>query len=287
MTLAAELSVAPLLSGGDGAATLVSLPANILAVPVAGPLMAWGLVAGAPAGWLAEHGATGPAMVLHLPTRVGVGWVGAVARVAAAVPAAKIPLPALLAAAAGILLGAAGPQRRGGADRGRWRRVAVAALVAPALVAGLGPRTDPVAGRAAQFGALRMFGVGDGPAPLPAVRAVALLDGRVEAGDVLAADRAGVGAAGPAWLVVTSSSGAARRALAAWCARWPAALVLVPAAEEPGPDGASPAWPDCRGEIRVVSVATLLELGDLVIRLTPNRSGQGLAAAVERGRGDG
>jgi len=80
VTLAAQLGVAPIVLPVFGSLPLVALPANLAAAPVAGPVMAWGLTGGMLAGiappWLAA--------LLALPTRIGVGWIAGVARVASA-----------------------------------------------------------------------------------------------------------------------------------------------------------------------------------------------------------
>jgi competence protein ComEC len=80
VTAAAQLGVAPVLIPMFGGLPVVSLPANLLAIPAAGPVMMWGLAAGLPAGLLPAP----VAAVLHLPTRLLVSWVAAVAQRAAA-----------------------------------------------------------------------------------------------------------------------------------------------------------------------------------------------------------
>ncbi|MGI8758621.1 MAG: ComEC/Rec2 family competence protein, partial [Acidimicrobiales bacterium] len=76
VTLAAQVGVAPVLVPVFGGVPVASIPANLLAVPAAGPLMAWGLTAGLVAG------AAGPPAdtVLHPPPPSLVGWVAGVAR---------------------------------------------------------------------------------------------------------------------------------------------------------------------------------------------------------------
>ena len=69
-----------------GSLPLAALPANLLAVPAAGPLMMWGMAAGVPAGLVG--GRAGAA--LHLPTRLLMAWVEGVAHWAA-----HLPLPTL------------------------------------------------------------------------------------------------------------------------------------------------------------------------------------------------
>jgi competence protein ComEC len=82
VTGAAQLAVAPLLVQSFGTVSLVSLPANLLAVPAAGPVMMWGLTAGFVAGMVG-----GPAAaVLHVPSRLLLGWIEGVAMAAATRP---------------------------------------------------------------------------------------------------------------------------------------------------------------------------------------------------------
>ncbi|MBA2607993.1 MAG: ComEC/Rec2 family competence protein, partial [Actinobacteria bacterium] len=64
-SIAAQLGAAVVLVPTFGTVPLVSLPANVLAVPLAGPLMMWGLTAGPVAGLIAPL-----AGVIHLPTQV-------------------------------------------------------------------------------------------------------------------------------------------------------------------------------------------------------------------------
>ncbi len=69
-----------------GSVPLVSIPANLLAVPVAGPLTTVGLAAGVSDGllgdWFPIVGAA-----IRVPTLLGAWWIEAVARVAARFPA--------------------------------------------------------------------------------------------------------------------------------------------------------------------------------------------------------
>ena len=83
VTLAAQAGVAPVSLLVFGTLPLVSLPANLLAVPVAGLVMLYGLPAGLAAGAL--HG--GPlgwlAATLQLPSAIGTRWVATVAALGA------------------------------------------------------------------------------------------------------------------------------------------------------------------------------------------------------------
>jgi len=103
VTLAAQVGVAPLLAPVFGGVPLASVPANLLAAPAAGPVMMWGLAAGLPAGLLGEPWAT----ILHVPTRLLVAWVAAVARLGATLPLGQLRTPHLvvLAVAAVLALG--------------------------------------------------------------------------------------------------------------------------------------------------------------------------------------
>jgi competence protein ComEC len=68
-TVAAQVGVAPVLLTVFGTIPLVTLPANLLAVPLAGPLTTWGLTGGVAAG-LVRPRAPALSALLQLPTRV-------------------------------------------------------------------------------------------------------------------------------------------------------------------------------------------------------------------------
>jgi competence protein ComEC len=99
VTVAAQVGVAPVAIGAFGGLPIVSVPANLLAVPVAGPLMMWGLPAGVAAGVV-------PALapVLHVPTRLGVRWIALVARVGARAPLGDIRAGHAVVVAAGAVV---------------------------------------------------------------------------------------------------------------------------------------------------------------------------------------
>lgn len=86
LTVAAQVGVAPILVPVFGGIPVASLPANLLAVPLAAPVMMWGLAAGLPAGLLGGTFAT----VAHVPTTLLVGWIAGVARWGAALPLGQI-----------------------------------------------------------------------------------------------------------------------------------------------------------------------------------------------------
>lgn len=75
VTVSAQLGVAPLLLATFGPVPSASLPANLLAGPIAGAVMVWGATAGIVAGFVPPAVAS----VLHVPTRLGVGWIDTVA----------------------------------------------------------------------------------------------------------------------------------------------------------------------------------------------------------------
>ncbi|HEV7888388.1 MAG TPA: ComEC/Rec2 family competence protein [Acidimicrobiales bacterium] len=107
VTLAAQAGVTPVLVGVFGSVPLASLPANLLAIPAAGPVMMWGLAAGLPAGILGPEAAA----LIHLPTRLLIGWVALVARrfADAGLPEARAPV---LAGAAAAVVAATAVGRR-------------------------------------------------------------------------------------------------------------------------------------------------------------------------------
>ncbi|HVT77144.1 MAG TPA: ComEC/Rec2 family competence protein [Acidimicrobiales bacterium] len=95
-SIGAQLGAAVVLVPTFGTVPLVSLPANVLAVPVAGPLMMWGMTAGTLAGLV-----TPLAPVLHAPTHLALAWEAAVAQRSAALPVAPV------AGAGSLILGVA------------------------------------------------------------------------------------------------------------------------------------------------------------------------------------
>jgi competence protein ComEC len=97
-----------------GGVPLVSLPANVLAVPVAGFVMLYGLPAALAAGVVVDD-APWVATLLLLPARVGVRWVDTVAALGQRVepsPTWRWPSWALIAV---VIVGIARV-----ADRRRW-----------------------------------------------------------------------------------------------------------------------------------------------------------------------
>ena len=122
VTVSAQLAVSPLLVATFGGVPVASLPANLLAAPVAGPVMMWSLSAGLVAGI-----AGGPlAQVIHWPTNVGIGWIQAVADWAASARLGELRTPHLVA----VVTGAGGWWL----VRRRLLRTAAAATLAIALL---------------------------------------------------------------------------------------------------------------------------------------------------------
>lgn len=76
ITLAAQIGVAPVILPVFGTLPLASIPANLVAVPLAGALMTWGLVAGLAAGVVGSPLSN----LFHIPTRLlaeALHWVAA------------------------------------------------------------------------------------------------------------------------------------------------------------------------------------------------------------------
>jgi len=116
-SMAAHLGAAPVLLGTFGRVPLGSVPANVLAAPLVGPLTVCGLVTGVVGGWVGP----GLGRAVVVPTALLAGGLLTVARVAARVSMPVGPGP-WLAAGALLLLGAA---------RGRARRAERAAAGRP------------------------------------------------------------------------------------------------------------------------------------------------------------
>jgi competence protein ComEC len=142
VTMAAQLGVAPILVPVFGGVPVASLPANLLAVPAAGPVMMWGIVAGLPAGALGGV----IARLVCVPTGLLIGWVGGVAKWSSAAPLGQLGAVHVIALG-GVVVAAAAMRGR----RARMALVACAALVllqpAAALAAGRPPwHTQPAPG---------------------------------------------------------------------------------------------------------------------------------------------
>jgi competence protein ComEC len=147
VTLAAQAAVAPLLVGPFGPVPLASVPANLLAVPAAGPVMVWGLTAGLVAGLAGGV----VARVIHLPTRLLLTWIEAVALTTSRWPLGAVDAVGLIALAAGALALAAsrtlrahttGPDTAGrgrGGVVGRVLQGVGAVVMVGALVRALAP----------------------------------------------------------------------------------------------------------------------------------------------------
>ncbi len=100
VTAAAQLAVSPLLIATFGGVPVASLPANLLAAPVAGPVMMWSLSAGVLAGIV-----RGPlAQLIHWPTGLTIGWIQGVADWAATVRLGELRAPHLVVVVAAAVV---------------------------------------------------------------------------------------------------------------------------------------------------------------------------------------
>jgi len=133
VTVAAQIGVAPVLVPVFGGLPLASLPANLLAVPAAGPLMVWGLTAGLVAGVL------GPSAdaLLHLPTSWLLNWVAGVARWGAALPLGHVEAPHLVVLVAGTAVTAMAWRRHHRLAMAAGTITAVVTVLAPSLALAL------------------------------------------------------------------------------------------------------------------------------------------------------
>jgi ComEC/Rec2-related protein len=214
VTIAAQVGVAPILVPVFGGLPVASLPANLLALPAAGPVTIYGIFAGLPAGILGPPVAT----ALHLPTHAMVWWVATVARLSARAPLGQLTLGPLvaLAAAAGL---AAWARARGSPQVMALGVTGVGAVLVVAALPALRPAGamgDEVAGGARLWrGGGATLLVVDG-APSPQQLLTSLRTSNVGRLDVLVVVRPGAMAA---------------TAIAPVAARYPPRLLLAPEAE--------------------------------------------------------
>jgi competence protein ComEC len=174
VTIGAQVGVAPVLAPTFGGVPLVSIPANLLAGVAAGPIMAWGMTGGLLAGLAGEPIAT----IIHVPTRILVSYVAAVARAATALGCGELESTHLVALAA--VTGVAWCARRAG--KVRVLLVAYAAGILIAVTAAIW--SPPPAARAQPTEGVTVWrGDRDG--------IVVVLDGDARVGRVLEALRRG------------------------------------------------------------------------------------------------
>ena len=209
VTLAAQAGVAPVLIPVFGGVPVASVPANVLALPAAGPVMVWGLAAGLPGGLVG-----GPvARMVHVPTRLLVGWIAGVAHWGAALPLGQIGATATVLLVALAMIGALAR---------RFRRATAILAVAVVLWPAVAPPA-PAHGRPLAGGG-RLWRSGS---------ATVLVVGQPRTGPLLAALRsAGVGRLSV--VALTSPSRSALGELEAVLTRHPARLVLTPSRASPG-----------------------------------------------------
>ncbi|QXC61544.1 ComEC/Rec2 family competence protein [Aquihabitans sp. G128] len=172
VTIAAQLGVAPVLVPRFGGVPVVSIVANVLAVPVAGLVTTWGLPAGVVAGLLGPN----VARVVHLPTQLAIWWVAAVARVSASLPLGEVGGEGLL-----VIVTAGAVAVRLGRRRPTWhwpRRAATAVVLAALLAPAVALRHPPPQQQAAGLTIVRQQGT-----------TVVVLSGRVSPADAMEALR--------------------------------------------------------------------------------------------------
>ncbi|HEX2698647.1 MAG TPA: ComEC/Rec2 family competence protein [Acidimicrobiales bacterium] len=208
VTVAAQVGVAPVLVPVFGGLPVASIPANLLAVPAAGPVMVWGLVAGLPAGLLGEPIAT----VVHLPNRSLVRWIAGVARWAASLPLGQLGAGHVVALC--VLAAVA------------WRRRLRPAAAALAVLVCLLPmvRPGPPADGRSLGGDAQLWRDG---------AATVLVVGRPRPGPLLGALRM-AGVRGISVVALASPSRSAKADLDTVLTRHRAGLVLTPADTVPG-----------------------------------------------------
>ncbi|MGK2948506.1 MAG: ComEC/Rec2 family competence protein [Acidimicrobiales bacterium] len=193
VTVAAQIGVAPVLLATFGPMPVATLPANVLAVPVAGLVMVWGLTGGLLAGVLGGSSA----MVLHRPTALAVDWLLLVAERSSSAPLGTLHLGHTVAATAGLGLAVLG-RRRGWAQG--WTRAGMAVAGLALTVAVVAAHAPPSLRSAPAVGIQRWHGggaevvvLGDGGRRAPSASTVleALRTDGVRAIDLLVvADRA-------------------------------------------------------------------------------------------------
>lgn len=216
MTCAAQLAVAPLLISAFGPLSLAALPANVLATPAAGPVMVWGLTGGLVAGLVGDP----LAALLHVPTRLLLAWIEAVALAAARWPVGSVGWWHLALLALALVLTAGAVKMRSSATTVTLRYVGLAGAVAVLAAAAIFHHSPSERGGSVALGPGLVVWRDGG--------AVALeVDGRVTASTLSSGlQRAGVRRVDV--LVVRTDASQALGAAARARDRWPSIVVLAP-----------------------------------------------------------
>ena len=209
VTLAAQAGVAPVLVQVFGGVPVAGIPANVLAAPVAGPVMIWGLSAGLVAGAVGAP----LAGVLHWPTHLMIGWIAWVARRAALLPLGEVGARELVVIALGTAFAVTCARFELHGARRCGVAVVVMAICAPAVALHRPPplRVQPTSGATLW----RSGGT------------VLELDGRIDGARLLESLRH-AGATDLAVVVARTSNAAVRDAIAALRHRYPIGRVVLP-----------------------------------------------------------
>jgi competence protein ComEC len=142
VTVAAQIGVSPVIVAVFGPMPLAAVPANLLAVPAAGAVMLWGLSAGLVAGLAGGS----VAEVVHVPTRLLVGWVALVARRSAGLPLGELDGIGTALVGAGVVVAATLRHRRLLARCGALTAAVVVAVTVAGAWAPAPLRVSPMPG---------------------------------------------------------------------------------------------------------------------------------------------
>ena len=256
VTLAAQIGTAPLLLLIFDGVPVVSVIANLAALPLAAPIMGWGVVAGLPAGMLGAR----VSGLVHVPTRLLLDAIALLARWSAGLPLGSIRRRDVVVLTVGTLAALSwstlvSPKPSSGVRQlSPW--IFVLALGLPTMATGIGViRSEPLATKGTFGRSVEWFGA-DRVGPSVRVDVVVLRHGASAAQTLLELRRQRVGAVG---LVVVVSGGRPQaEILRALVHRADVGMVL----SAPG-IGSPPAvrWRQAREGLVVRSGRTLVEVG--------------------------
>ena len=256
VSLAAQVGVGPVLLAVFGGLPVVGVPANLLAVPAAGPISTWGLTAGLVAGVVPSS-----AGLLHLPTRVLVGWVAGVAHEAVRVPLGQFG-PVSFAVVVALVTTALAARQRG---RHLLAVLAVVGATGAVLTPAVRLRVDRPPAHEAPTADADLWRSGG--------RSLLAIGGRVREDDLLQSLRVR-GVTELDVVVCRSAAGGLHRVVAGLRRRFGPFTVVAPGAA--GVEGATSLPSD-----------TSLTLGDLVVRLRPAPEVVEIEVAPASGPGGG